>query len=311
MSDSLDPLVWLPFDPAELGEVPAGLRYEVVDPREHVPDSVADVAFYVAPYAMGPAVGDVLPQMSGLEVVQVLSAGVDNVRSQVPQGVTLCNGRGIHDTSTAELTLTLLLASLRDVPGMVRDQDERRWNTRWRPALADKQVLLVGYGSIGRAIEDRLLPFECEVTRAARTARDGDRGPVHGFEELPDLVADADVVILVVPLTDETRGLVDAGLLARMKDGALVVNMARGPVVVAADLLAELHAGRLLAAVDVVDTEPLPADDPLWDAPGLLVSPHVGGATSAMWPRAHRLVRAQLERYAAGEALHNQMTGAY
>lgn len=305
------PLVWLPFDPAELDPAPTGLRYEVVDPIESVPDSVGDVRVYVAPYQMGPAVGDVLPRMRSLEVVQVLSAGVDNVRDRVPEGVTLCNGRGIHDSSTAELTLALVLASLRDVPGMVRDQDARRWNTRWRPALADRRVLLVGYGAIGRAIEDRLLPFETDVVRVARTRRSDDRGTVHGFDELPDLVPHADVVVLIVPLTDETRGLVDAGFLARMKDGALLVNMARGPVVDTAALLAELHAERLTAAVDVVDTEPLSTDSPWWDAPGLLVSPHVGGASSAMWPRAHLLVREQLQRYAAGEPLHNQMTGAY
>ena len=306
-----DPLVWLPFDPAELGEAPAGLRYEVVDPTVEVPDSVGEVRFYCAPYQMGPAVGDVLPRMTSLEVVQTLSAGVDNVRSRVPEGVTLCNGRGIHDSSTAELALTLVLASLRDVPGMVRDQDARRWNTRWRPALADRRVVVVGYGAIGRAIEDRLLPFETEVVRVARTARTDERGPVHGFDELPDLLPDADVVLLICPLTDETRGLVDADFLARMPDGALLVNMARGPVVDTAALLAELHAGRLTAAVDVVDTEPLPADSPWWDAPGLLVSPHVGGQSSAMWPRAHRLVREQLTRYAAGDPLHNVMTGAY
>jgi phosphoglycerate dehydrogenase-like enzyme len=306
-----DPLVWLPFDPSELGDPPAGLRYEVVDPTVEVPDSVGDVRFYVAPYQMGPAVGDVLPRMTSLEVVQTLSAGVDNVRSRVPEGVTLCNGRGIHDSSTAELTLALVLASLRDVPGMVRDQEAHRWNTRWRPALADRRVLLVGYGAIGRAIEDRLLPFETEVVRVARTARDEERGRVHGFDELPTLVPDADVVVLICPLTDETRGLVDAAFLAQMRDGALLVNMARGPVVDTDALLAELHAGRLTAAVDVVDTEPLPADSPWWDAPGLLVSPHVGGQSSAMWPRAHRLVREQLTRYAAGEPLHNVMTGAY
>ncbi|CAB4741325.1 unannotated protein [freshwater metagenome] len=309
MSDS--PLVWLPFDPSELGEVPDGLRYEVVDPTVHVPDSVGDVRVYVAPYQMGPAVGEVLPRMTSLEVVQLLSAGVDNVRDRVPEGVTLCNGRGIHDTSTAELALTLVLASLRDVPGMVRDQDSRRWNTRWRPALADRRVLLVGYGAIGRAIEERLLAFETEVVRVARTARTDERGPVHSFEELPALLPGADVVVLICPLTSETRGLVDATFLARMKDGALLVNMARGPVVDTPALLAELHTGRLTAAVDVVDTEPLPADSPWWDAPGLLVSPHVGGASSAMWPRAHRLVREQLQRFAAGEPLHNQMTGAY
>jgi phosphoglycerate dehydrogenase-like enzyme len=291
-----DPLVWLPFDPSHLeaavGELPRGLRLEVVDPTQHVPDSVEDVRFYVAPYQMGPAVGDVLPRMSSLEVVQVLSAGVDNVRDRVPDGVLLCNGRGIHDTSTAELTLALVLASLRDVPGMVRDQDARRWNTRWRPALADKRVLLVGYGAIGRAIEQRLLPFETEVARVARTARQEDTGPVHGFDELPDLLPHADVVVLICPLTDETRGLVDAEFLGRMKDGALLVNMARGAVVETDALLAELRSERLIA-------------------PGLLISPHVGGASSAMWPRAHRLVAEQLHRYAVGEPLHNQMTGAY
>ncbi|NPC98305.1 2-hydroxyacid dehydrogenase [Nocardioides sp. zg-DK7169] len=301
------PLVWLPFDPELLGDPPAGLRYEVVDPAEHVPDSIGDVAFYVTPYRMGPDVGDVLPQMRSLQVVQTLSAGVDNVRSRVPEGVTLCNGRGIHDTSTAELTLTLILSSLRGVPEFVRAHDRHEWAFEWRPALADKRVLLVGHGAIGEAIEARLLPFEVEVVRVARTAREG----VHAFTELPELVPDADVVVLIVPLTDETRGLVDADLLARMKDGALLVNMARGPVVVTDDLLAELRSGRLRAAVDVVDVEPLPADSPLWEVPNLLISPHVGGASSAMWPRAHRLVRDQLHRFAAGEPLANVMSGAY
>jgi phosphoglycerate dehydrogenase-like enzyme len=134
---------------------------------------------------------------------------------------------------------------------------------------------------------------------------------VHPIEELPALLPDADVVVLIVPLTDATRGLVDAGFLARMKDGALLVNVARGAVVVTEDLVTALHTGRITAAIDVADPEPLPADPPLWDAPGLLVSPHVGGASSAMWPRAYRLVRDQLRRYVAGEPLANVMTGDY
>jgi phosphoglycerate dehydrogenase-like enzyme len=168
-------------------------------------------------------------------------------------------------------------------------------------------VLLVGYGAIGEAIEARLRPFEVEVVRVARRGRDG----VHPIAELPRLLPDADVVILIVPLTAETRGLVDADFLARMKDGALLVNVARGPVVDTDALLAELTSGRLSAAVDVTDPEPLPADHPLWDAPNLLVSPHVGGASSAMWPRAHRLVRDQLHRFADGEPLANVMEGEY
>ena len=302
-----DSLVWLPFDPDLLGDPPAGLRYEVVDPTEHVPDSVAEVEFYVPPYQVGPRVGEVLPRMTGLRVVQTMTAGVDNVRAHIPPGVTLCNGRGIHDTSTAELALTLILSSLRGIPDFVRAQDRATWEPQWRPALADRRVLLVGYGAIGEAIEARLRPFEVEVVRVARTGRDG----VHPIGALPDLLPEVDVVVLVVPLTDATRGLVDADFLARMKDDALLVNVARGAVVDTDALVAALHSGRIHAAVDVVDAEPMPADHPFWTAPNLLVSPHVGGASSAMWPRAHRLVREQLARYAAGAPLANVMTGDY
>ena len=299
--------MWLPFDPTLLGDPPEGLRYEVVDPTRRVPDSVSEVRFYVTPYAVGPGVAEVLPRMSEVDVVQTLSAGVDNVRGAVPEGVTLCNGRGIHDTSTAELALTLILSSLRGIPQFVRAQDRASWEFTWRPALADKRVLLVGYGAIGAAIEARLLPFEVEVVPVARRARDG----VHAIEELPDLLPTADVVVLILPLTDATRGLVDAAFLDRMKDGALLVNVARGAVVVTDDLVAALGTGRISAALDVAEVEPLPAAHPLWQAPGLLVSPHVGGASSAMWPRAHRLVRDQLHRYAAGKPLANVMSGDY
>ena len=302
-----DRLVWLPFEPALLGDPPTGLTYEVVDPTEHVPDSVGEVRFYVPPYEVGPRVGEVLPRMRSLEVVQTLTAGVDNIRSHIPDGVLLCNGRGIHDASTAELALTLVLSSLRGIPGFVREQDRHVWDYGWRPSLADKRVLLVGYGAVGEAIERRLAPFEVEIVKVARSARDG----VHAITELPRLLPDADVVVLVVPLTDETRGLVGADFLARMKEGALLVNVARGAVVDSDALIAALESGRISAATDVTDVEPLPADHPLWTAPNLLITPHVGGASSAMWPRAHRLVRDQLHRFAAGEELANIMSGDY
>lgn len=301
------PLVWLPFDPELLGDPPSGLRYQVVDPTEHVPETVGDVAFYVTPYLLGSGVGDVLPRMASLEVVQTLTAGVDSVRANIPEGVALCNGRGIHDTSTAELALTLVLSSLRGIPEFVRAQGRSSWEPAVRQALADKRVLLVGYGAIGEAIEARLRPFEVDVVRVARSARDG----VHAIGDLPELLPEADVVILIVPLTDETRGLVDAGFLSLMKRGALLVNVARGAVVDTEALVAALHAGTVFAALDVFDTEPLPPESPLWSAPGVLLSPHVGGASSAMWPRAHRLVRDQLHRFAAGEPLVNVMTGEY
>jgi phosphoglycerate dehydrogenase-like enzyme len=301
------PLVWLPFEPAELGDPPGQLRYEVVDPSERVPDSVSEVEVYVAPYVWDVGAVEVLREMSSVRLVQTLTAGVEHIRRHVPEGVLLCNGRGIHDTSAAELAVTLVLSSLRGIPDFVRRQDRREWRYEWRPALADKRVLIVGHGAIGEAVERRLLPFETEVVRVARSARAG----VHAIDELPDLLPEADVVVLLVPLTDGTRGLVDAAFLARMKDGALLVNVSRGAVVDSDDLASALATGRISAAIDVADREPLPADSPLWTAPPLLISPHVGGASSAMWPRANRLVRDQLHRFANGEPLANVMSGDY
>ena len=302
------PLVWLPFDVAELGEVPDGLRYETVVPTpDDIPDSADEVEFYVPAYNLGPGHGPVLGRMPRLRVVQTLTAGVDHIRGEVPEGVLLCNGRGIHNASTAELALTLTLASLRGIPGFVRDQDAELWQQGWRASLADKTVLVVGYGDIGRDIEARLLPFEVDVLRVARTVRDG----VHAMADLPDLLPRADVVVLIVPGTTETRGLVDAAFLSRMRKGALLVNVARGPVVVTDDLVDALRSGHVRAALDVTDPEPLPEGHPLWSAPNVLITPHVGGATPAMWPRAYRLVRRQLERFAAGEPVENVMTGEY
>jgi phosphoglycerate dehydrogenase-like enzyme len=304
MSDA--PLVWLPFDPALLGELPDNLRYEEIDP-EHLPASAAEVEFYVLAYRFHPADGEALAELPRLRVVQTLTAGVEHIRGYVPDGVQLCNGRGIHDSSTAELALALMLASLRGIPDFVRAQGRAEWAPDTRPSLADKQVLIVGYGQIGEAIEARVRPFETEVVRVARRARDG----VHAIEDLPDLLPQADVIVLVVPGTPETTGLFDAEMLAQMKDGALLVNVSRGPVVVTEALLAELRSHRLHAALDVVDPEPLPQDHALWQAPNLLLVPHVGGNSTAMEPRAHRLVREQLHRFAAGEPLANVMSGDY
>lgn len=303
-----DPLVWLPFDPADLGDLPTGLRCERVRvDKGELPRSAAEVEFFVPAYQLGRMDADLFAQLPALRVVQTMTAGVDHIRAALPEGVQLCNGRGIHDTSTAELAVTLVLASLRGLPAHVRAQDRGEWQPRWDQSLADKQVLIVGYGQIGAAIEQRLLPFECTITRAARRARDD----VHPIDDLAELVPDADVVVLIVPGTPATRGLFDAAMIARMKPGAVLANLARGNVVDTEALVEALHEDRISAAVDVTDPEPLPAGHPLWSAPHLLVTPHVGGMSSAMWPRAHRLVREQLERYAAGEPLVNVMTGDY
>jgi phosphoglycerate dehydrogenase-like enzyme len=304
-----DPLVWLPFSPDHLGDPPAGLRYEVVRPETvaDLPDSAAQVEFFVPAYQVGAVAPELFARLGRLRVVQTLTAGVDHIRDAVPDGVVLCNGRGIHDTSTAELALALMLASLRGIPEFVRAQDAGEWRPDRRDSLADKRVLIVGYGQIGAAIEQRVLPFEAEVVRVARRSRAG----VHAIDELPALLPEADVVVLVVPGTEETRHLVDAGFLGRMKEGALLVNVSRGSVVDHDALLAALRKGRVRAALDVTDPEPLPSGHAMWQAPNLLISPHVGGASSAMWPRAYRVVRDQLERYARGLPLENRVTGEY
>ncbi|MFI5685001.1 2-hydroxyacid dehydrogenase [Streptomyces sp. NPDC051636] len=302
--------VWLPIPPEEIDGLPEGPRYRFWNGEEEFPADPADCAFYVVPY-MKPSDLCVrpLPYMTSVQVLQTLSAGIDHVQpglGRLRPGVRLCNARGVHEASTAELTLTLVLASLRGIPDFVRAQDRGEWLGGFRPALADKSVLIVGYGSIGAAIEDRLAPFElARVARVARSRRTTARGPVHPLTELPSLLPEADVVVLSTPLTEATRGLVNADFLARMKDGALLVNVARGPVVDTKALLAELETGRLTAALDVTDPEPLPPAHPLWRAPGVLISPHAGGPTSAFLPRAERLLADQLHRFVNREPLRN------
>ncbi|MER5967144.1 2-hydroxyacid dehydrogenase [Streptomyces sp. NPDC002057] len=306
--------VWLPIPAEEIEGLPepggSGLNYRFWDGGPEFPADPARCAFYVVPYMKGSEIAvRPLAAMTSLRAVQTLSAGIDHVTPGIDSlapGVALCNAKGVHEASTAELTLALILASLRGIPGFVRGQDAEEWRAGFYPALADKSVLIVGYGSIGAAIEDRLAPFECaRVARVARSARTTARGPVHPLTELPALLPDADVVVLSTPLTPATRHLADAGFLGRMKDGALLVNVARGPVVDTTALLKEVESGRITAALDVTDPEPLPAGHPLWHAPGVLISPHVGGSTSAFMPRAKRLIAGQLRRFAAGEELAN------
>ncbi|MCQ4192683.1 MULTISPECIES: 2-hydroxyacid dehydrogenase [Streptomyces] len=309
--------VWLPIPPDEIEGLPEGPVYRHWNGEETFPADPADCVYYVVPYMKPSGIGTrPLPEMRSVQVVQTLSAGIDHVEpglAHLPPGVRLCNARGVHEASTAELTLTLVLASLRGIPDFVRAQDRGEWLGGFRPALADRKVVIVGYGSIGAAIEDRLVPFEvAPVVRVARSARTTARGPVHPLTELPALLPEADVVILSTPLTEATRHLVDAEFLARMKDGALLVNVARGPVVDTKALLAELESGRLTAALDVTDPEPLPQGHPLWHAPGIVISPHAGGPTSAFLPRAKRLLVDQLNRFVNREPLRNVIltTGA-
>ncbi|HEY3555891.1 MAG TPA: 2-hydroxyacid dehydrogenase [Kribbella sp.] len=300
---------WLPWEDPEafLGGLPAGFDVDVFTGGER-PASLGEVEFYVPSYMGGGDVFDVVREMPALKVVQLQTAGYEHVQSRLADGVTLCNARGVHDASTAELAVGLILASYRKLPRAVRDQDRQIWPGSYDEvddSLADRTVLILGYGAIGEALERRLAGFECEVVRVARRARDG----VHPTSELPELLPRADVVVLLTPATPDTKRMVDAKFLAQLKDGALLVNVARGVVVDTDALVAELADGRISAALDVTDPEPLPTGHPLWSAPNVLITPHRGGASTAFAPRVARLVRAQLERYASGEPLINVVGG--
>ncbi len=290
----------------ELADVPG---VETVHWEVQGPPPTDDIELVVPPY-MKPAVSLTwLKSAPRLRAVQLVTAGFEHVVPYLPAGVQLANGAGIHDTSTAELALTLMLAGQRGIPEAVRAQDQGVWAPlAGRPSLADRSVLIVGYGGIGRAIARRLAPFEpAAITAVASRPRPGDDlvDRVHGIDEIMTLLPDHDVVVLVTPLTDATRGLAGPRFLSRMPDGALLVNVARGGVVQTDALVAACASGRLRAALDVTDPEPLPRDHPLWSTPGVLITPHIGGPTTAFEPRALALLRRQLTRFGAGEALEH------
>jgi phosphoglycerate dehydrogenase-like enzyme len=244
-----------------------------------------------------------LVDLPALRVVQTQLAGYDGQLELLPDGVALANASGVHDDATAEHAIGLALAVLRGIPEAVRSHGH--WtNLLGRCSLADSRVMVLGHGSIGRAVTERLVPMRAEITAVASRARDDDLvGRVHGVDELPALLQEQDVVIVLLPLGDATRGFVGEDVLSALPDGAVVVNVARGAVLDTEAVLR--HAGRLRFALDVTDPEPLPDGHPLWSAPGVLITPHVAGGTSAMLPRMAALLRDQLERLVAGQPLRN------
>jgi phosphoglycerate dehydrogenase-like enzyme len=259
------------------------------------PPPLDTIDIVVTPY-MGAR--ETLVNLEGVNVrlVQGLTAGYDGVAEILPKNMVYANAASVHETSTSEMTLALILASQRGIPDFVRAAEKGHWARAWHESLADRTVLLVGYGGVGKAIESRLLAFETTVVRVARTERTDERGVIHAFSDLPSLLGAADIVVIVVPLTNETTHLVDDAFLSSMRDGALLVNVARGPVADTSALLAHAQTGRIRLALDVTDPEPLPEGHPLFALENVLISPHVGGATSAALPRIARLLQQQIAR---------------
>ncbi|WP_433799463.1 2-hydroxyacid dehydrogenase [Actinomycetospora sp. CA-084318] len=284
------------------------VRYDEDAGVDGLPAEAAQAQVFVPGFLGADAARDLLDACPQVRLVQLLTAGAEKFVGALPDGVALSDCKGAHGGVTAEWVLAAILAVLREIPEFVRHQVAAHWDQHLTDTLTGKSVLLVGAGDLAEQTGRRLEPFDVgPVTLVGSRAREG----VHGVDELPDLLPDHDITVLLVPLTDTTRGMVDAAFLAAMPDGALLVNAARGPVVDTDALLAELTSGRLRAAVDVTDPEPLPADHPLWRAPNLLITPHVGGSVPGHLERAYRIVVPQIEAVVAGEDPPNLVVGQY
>ena len=295
---------------ADLGALPDGVELVVWPMDAAAPRARFDIV--VPPYM---SMARVLERLEGIEVglVQGQSIGYDGVADILPQGLVFANAASVHETSTAELAVGLAIAAQRHLDAFAVDTAAGRWAPVFAQSLADRRVLLLGYGGVGKAVAARLAPFEVELTAVASRARaeDGAHGVdhVHGVDELPDLLPRAEIVILTLPGGDATRHIVDDAFLAALPDGALVVNVGRGSLIDTEALVDHVRRGRIRAGLDVTDPEPLPEGHALWGLPGVLISPHVGGASSAMRPRVARLVREQIQRLVAGEPPINVVLG--
>jgi len=292
---------------ADLGPLPDGVELVIWPMDAASPRDRFDIV--VPPYM---SMARVLERLDGVEVglVQGQSIGYDGVADILPAGLTFANAASVHETSTAELAVGLAVAAQRHIDQFAVDTAAGRWAPVFAQSLADRRVLLLGYGGVGKAVAARLAPFEVELTAVASRARDEDGVAVHGIDELPELLPRTEIVILTLPGGAATQNLVDDAFLAALPDGALVINVGRGSLVDTDALVDHVRRGRIRAALDVTAPEPLPEGHPLWSLPGVLISPHVGGASSAMRPRVAKLVRTQIERLVAGEPPLNVVLGA-
>jgi phosphoglycerate dehydrogenase-like enzyme len=269
------------------------------------------------------------PKLCGVKLVLALMAGTEWIPRTVGPHVTICNARGAHNISTAEWTVSSILAMLKYFPVYLEIQRGGVWKRRFeasehyakitgntRPVyppvmqeeLTGKTVLMVGYGSIGKEIERMLEPFHVDLLRVARTPRTDPM--VHAVNELEALLPKAEVIILILPATVESNKLIGAREFAQMRQGALLVNAARGPIVDTDALVEALNAGHVRAALDVTEPEPLPEGHPLWHCPNLLLTPHIGGSSPQFAPRALRAAADELRRHIAGEPLQNVVQAA-
>lgn len=283
-----------------VGPIPENLKAVLWDLENDPEIPLEDIDIAVLPYMANPQTLENVHKAPNVKVVQTQTTGFDGMIDLIGDRADINTAAGVHAAATAEMALGLAIASLRGFPQSVRDQQQGRWNPQQWPGLADRTVGLVGVGGIGEEIRKRLEPFEVNLLRFGSAARTDEHGEVFATSELAARAPEIEVLILIVPLNDSTRHLVDAQLLAKLPDGATVINVARGPVVDTDAIVAEVASGRLNMASDVFDPEPLPAGHPLWQHPNALVIPHNGGNTKAFFPRMVKLLKKQVQAWAAG-----------
>ncbi len=286
-----------------MGEFPANVEVVLIPPEPGPLRDLAGVDLIVPLGWVRKPLIETLRAPGRLRVILTLSAGVDWLAGHVPEGVMVCNARGAYDGPLAEWVVGAILAFQR---GILRARDAQASGTwdRFEPdELAGRRVVILGLGSIGSAVAGRLRPFGVEIVGVARTRRDG----VLGLEDVDDVLPGAEILVDLLPLTSETRGFLDARRLGLLPDGALLVNGGRGRTVDTAALVAELERGRLRAALDVTDPEPLQAGHPLWSLPNVLISPHIAGDSPGSAVRTFALAGDQIRRFAAGQPLINQV----
>jgi phosphoglycerate dehydrogenase-like enzyme len=289
----------------DLSDAPATIDAILYEPGEPWPAGHLDATVVVVGYENAPAVGARFGEMTDLRLVQTLNAGYEQWEPLLPAGVMLSNGRGAHGGSSAEWVVAALLSIYRDLGRFHQQQSEGLWRRRDTETLIGKRVVVLGAGDLAANLASRLAPFETEVVLVGRRARPG----VHALADVEQLLPSADAVVALLPESEATHHVVDAEFLARLPDGAVVVNAGRGGSVDTDALLAELTSGRLRAALDVTDPEPLPAGHPLWSAPGLLLTPHVAGSTDGAWQRAWVIALRQIEVFAGGGIPPNLVAG--
>ena len=281
--------------------VPAGVELHSSNDHPLESSDLSDITFYVPSYMGGKTALDFANKMPNLQVLQMPNAGYDDAMAYLRPGLILCNASGVHDASTAELAVGLALASRRGFPFFMQQQLQGTWDHRRFQSLSDSKIGIIGFGSIGQQVAKNLSGFDVEVRGFSKSGRDGSTK----IDELDKHLPDLDIVILILPLNAESKQMFSAERLAKMKDGSLIVNVARGPIIDTDALVKELNSGRIYAALDVTDPEPLPQGHPLWSAKNLLLVPHVGGNSTAFEPRGRKLVESQLELLAAGKELKN------